>query len=272
MMDETPIQAAAGEVLDGDPPPFYISASASLSQLGIQALKQGDTFAIFNPYGDILSWKESPEGLFHNDTRHLSRLDLTLNGYAPLLLSSNIHDDNAILSVDLTNPDLYDGARLILAKDAVHLLRSKFLWQGACHERIAIRNFSEKTERISLRLAFEADFADLFEVRGHLRAARGTQRAERRADDTVVLSYDGLDGVARETVLRFDPAPDVLTLDDARFDIEIEPAGRRTIFVTVICAGAEAAPPPRRSFFTCIREARREQRAAVRDEIGRAHV
>ena len=63
MMDDTPIQVdAANEVLDDDSLPFYISASASLSQLGIQALKQGDTFAIFNPYGDILSWKESPEG------------------------------------------------------------------------------------------------------------------------------------------------------------------------------------------------------------------
>ncbi|GBF26860.1 hypothetical protein MnTg02_01902 [bacterium MnTg02] len=265
MMDETPIKAAAGEVLDGDLLQFYISASVSLSQLGIQALKQSDTFAVFNPYGDILSWKESPEGLFHNDTRHLSRLDLTLNGYAPLLLSSNIQDDNAILSVDLTNPDLYDGAQLILAKDAVHVLRSKFLWQGTCYERIAIRNFSEKTERISFRLAFEADFADLFEVRGHSRAKRGTQRAERRADDTTVLLYEGLDGVARETVLRFDPAPDALTLDDARFDFEIEPEGVRSLFVTVSCAGAEAAMTPRRSFFTCMREARRVQRAAVRD-------
>ncbi len=61
MMDETPIQAAAAsEVSDDDSLPFYISASASLSQLEIQALKNGDTFAIFNPYGDILSWKQSP--------------------------------------------------------------------------------------------------------------------------------------------------------------------------------------------------------------------
>ncbi|MEE8173114.1 MAG: glycogen debranching N-terminal domain-containing protein, partial [Alphaproteobacteria bacterium] len=265
MMDETSIQAAAGEMLDSDALQFYISASTSLSHLAIQALKQGDTFAVFNPYGDILSWKESPEGLFHNDTRHLSRLDLTLNGYTPLLLSSDIQDDNAILSADLTNPDLYDGAQLILAKDTIHVLRSKFLWQGACYERIAIRNFSEKTERISLRLAFEADFADLFEVRGHSRARRGKQRAERRADDTTALLYEGLDGVARETVLHFDPAPEALTLDDARFDFEIEPEGRRILFMTVSCAGAAAAMTPRRSFFTCMREARRVQRAVVRD-------
>ena len=264
-MNQIQIPAGAGEILDGDLAPFYISASASLSQLGIQALKQSDTFAIFNPYGDILSLKESPEGLFHNDTRHLSRLELTLNGAAPLLLSSNIHDDNAILSVDLTNPDLFDGARMILAKYAIHILRSKFLWQGVCYERIAIRNFSENTERVRLRLAFEADFADLFEVRGHSRAARGTQRAERRADDTAVLLYEGLDGVARETELRFDPAPDILTHEFAQFEFEIEPEERHTQFVTVNCTGAEAAEPPRRRFFTCIREARRDQRSTVRN-------
>ncbi len=265
MTDSAQIKTAGGEVLDGDLLQFYISAGASLSQLGVQALKESDTFAVFNPYGDILSWKESPEGLFHNDTRHLSRFDLSLNGSAPLLLSSSIQDDNAILSTDLTNPDIYDGGRLILAKDAVHILRSKFLWRGVCFERIAIRNFSEKTERIVIRLAFEADFADLFEVRGHSRMKRGIQRTERRACDTVALLYDGLDGVARETVLRFDPAPDALTLDDARFDFEIEPEKRRTLFVSLSCAAAKPAITPRRSFFTCMRKARRVQRAAVRD-------
>ena len=43
-MDETAIQVSSGEVLEHDLLPFYISANASLSQLGIQALKQGDTF------------------------------------------------------------------------------------------------------------------------------------------------------------------------------------------------------------------------------------
>lgn len=261
-MDEIPINAVTREALDDGLLRFYISASASLSQLGLQALKQGDTFSVFNSCGDILAWKKSPEGLFHNDTRHLSRLDLTLNGSPPLLLSSNIQDDNAILTVDLTNPDLYEGTRLVLVKDSIHVLRSKYLWHGTCYERIAVRNFSGKTERISLCLSFEADFADLFEVRGHTRARRGTRRAERRSDDTVVLHYLGLDKVARETVLRFDPVPDALTLGDARFDLDIEPDGRRTLFLTVSCGAAEAAAP-RRSFFACLREARRVQRMMV---------
>ncbi len=265
MTDEAQTQAAADKALVAGLLKFHISASRSLSQLRIQVLKQGDTFAVFNPFGDILPWKKSPEGLFHNDTRHLSRLDLTLNGYTPLLLNSNIQDDNAILTVDLTNPDLYDGDRLILAKDAVHLLRSKFLWHGVCYERIAIRNFSGKAERISLRLAFEADFADLFEVRGHSRGRRGKQQAERREDDTVALLYEGLDGVSRETILRFDPVPDTLTLNDALFDFEIEPERRRNLFVTVSCAAAEAEMAPRRNFLTCLRAARRVQRAAARD-------
>jgi glycogen debranching enzyme len=264
-MAEILTQAVAKGMTVDDGLQFEISATTSLNQLGIQALKQGDTFAVFNPNGDIASWKESPEGLFHNDTRHLSRFDLTLNGNVPLLLSSNIQDDNAILSTDLTNPDLYDGGRLILAKDAIHVLRTKFLWQGVCYERIAIRNFSEQTEGISLCLAFEADFADLFEVRGHARAKRGTRTAELRGNDTTVLLYEGLDGVARETVLQFDPEPDDLTLRDARFDFDIEPEGRRTLFVSISCTGVETTVMPRRRYFTCMREARHVQREGVRN-------
>src|SRR5690606_29051246 len=91
-MTETSIEAASREALDDGLLSAYISASTSLSELSLQTLKQGDTFAVFNSSGDILTWNGSPEGLFHNDTRHLSRLDLTLNGRPPLLLSSNIQD------------------------------------------------------------------------------------------------------------------------------------------------------------------------------------
>ena len=54
--------------------------------------------------GDVGASMGGPDGLFHADTRHLSRLELSLNEFQPLLLGSNISDDNAILTVDLTNP------------------------------------------------------------------------------------------------------------------------------------------------------------------------
>ena len=68
-------------------------------------LKFADTFAVFNRNGDIEVVGQGQLGLFHVETRHLSRMTIRLNGQNPLLLSSNIRDDNSFLSVDLTNLD-----------------------------------------------------------------------------------------------------------------------------------------------------------------------
>ncbi len=242
---------------------FYISASTSLAQLGIQALKQGDTFAVFNHFGDVLSWEQSPEGLFHNDTRHLSRFDFQFDGHSPLLLSSNIQDDNAVLTVDLTNPDIYDNGRLRLAKDTIHFLRSKFLWQGVCYERISIRNYGTEPHTVGIDLQFEADFADLFEVRGHRRNRTGERSAEKLSDFEVALRYDGLDGIRRQTVICFDPAPVELDVSKARFDLAVEAGGQTSLFVTVSCTADGQSDLPQRNFFTGLREARRAQRKSA---------
>jgi len=263
-MDQNSVNGDFPDKPDGDLIAFYISASTSLAQLGIHALKQGDTFAVFNQFGEILSWEQSPEGLFHNDTRYLSRFDLQIEGHRPLLLSSNIQDDNAILTVDLTNPDIYEDGRLRLAKDTIHLLRSKYLWQGVCYERIGVRNYSSVPQHVRLNLQFEADFADLFEVRGHHRLRTGERSAEKLSDEMVVLGYDGLDGIRRETVLNFDPAPAELGVSGAEFDLLIAAGGRAVLFVSVLCATGKDRDLSKRNFFVCLREARRTHRAAAR--------
>ena len=65
----------------------------------------GDTFAVLDSHGDIGVSAGGTDGIFHADTRHLSRLEVLLNGMPPLLLGSTIRDDNTMLTVDLTNPD-----------------------------------------------------------------------------------------------------------------------------------------------------------------------
>jgi len=84
---------------------YYVRASSALADDRTRVLKHGDTFAVFNRFGDIESLGNSQLGLFHADCRHLSRFTMHVNGRQPLLLSSTISDDNAILAVDLTNVD-----------------------------------------------------------------------------------------------------------------------------------------------------------------------
>ena len=96
---------------------------------------------MFDALGDCVAPGLTPGGLFHNDTRYLSGVQLLIDGQRPLLLSSAVENDNVVLTVDLSNPDIYQGGAIVLPRETLHVRRSKFLWQGACHERIAIHNF-----------------------------------------------------------------------------------------------------------------------------------
>src|SRR5437868_11023537 len=103
--------------------PFYIPATGAATRPR-RVLKCGDTFIVLDSHGDIGASAGGTDGLFHADTRYLSRLELLLNGLQPLLLGSNLRDDNAWLTVDQTNPDFYRDDRIILEKDTVHVVRT----------------------------------------------------------------------------------------------------------------------------------------------------
>jgi glycogen debranching enzyme len=154
--------------------PFAIAVTDKTSSYRPRVLKQGDTFLVVDPFGDMQAREPCAEGLFHEDTRYLSHLSLSVNGHQPLLLSSNITSDNLSLAIDLTNPDVSEQKRLTLPKDTLHVLRSKTLGESACHETIRVRNYAQETIAVDLVLRFGADFADIFEVRGQARPRRGS--------------------------------------------------------------------------------------------------
>ncbi|HET9664735.1 MAG TPA: amylo-alpha-1,6-glucosidase, partial [Burkholderiales bacterium] len=205
----------------------------------------------------------SPEGLYHNDTRYLSGFQFLIDGAQPILLSSTIRDDNAMLAVDLTNPDLVVNNRVTLPADTIHIGRSKFLWQGACYERIAVRNFDIRQRIVRLGFVFAADFADIFEVRGHRRPARGESRAHIVAADTVCLEYLGLDGLARRTLLRFDPAPDSLDVRSAAYAFGLDSRAQKSVFVSASCLEGADVQNEEQRFFPCMRRARRALRRST---------
>ena len=61
---------------------------------------------MFDHRGDIVPGEGNSDGIYLHDTRFLSQLELRLNGAPLLLLSSNVQEDNAVLTVDLANPEL----------------------------------------------------------------------------------------------------------------------------------------------------------------------
>src|SRR5690349_9916848 len=172
---------------------FYILATASKATQRTAVLKHGETFAVFDSFGDIGALGAGEQGLYHEGTRYLSLFRMRLNGHKPLLLSARVKDDNELFGVDLTNPDMPLGGDRVLARDLVHVFRGRFLWNGTWFERIRLWNYSRAPVGISLTFDVDADFADIFEVRGATRERRGQRMAPSVDGRTIRIDYHGLD-------------------------------------------------------------------------------
>jgi glycogen debranching enzyme len=240
--------------------PFYIPMTGPAARPR-RALKHDDTFVVLDSHGDIGASAGGPDGLFNADTRYLARLELVLDGVQPLLLGSNLRDDNSALTVDLTNPDVYRNDRIVLQKDMLHIVRTFFLWRGTAYQRIGVQNHGENTASFDLTLLFDNDFADLFEVRGERRPRRGIGSSKLLGPADVALEYGGLDGKSRSTALQFDPQPTRLAVNAATFHLDLAPQQSSSLFVSVACNKPAALKPA--PFFRGLLAHRREMRQST---------
>ncbi|MBV8525338.1 MAG: amylo-alpha-1,6-glucosidase, partial [Acetobacteraceae bacterium] len=239
---------------------FFIPATTSLQERRPRTLKHGETFAVFDQNGDILAGDGVPEGLYHRDTRYLSRIELIINGRRPILLSSTMRDDNAMLTCDLTNPDLEDASGYVIEHDLIHVRRSKFLYDAGCYERLSIRNYSDQEQELAIEIRFDADYADLFEVRGNRRSHRGERHRPIVENPGVTLAYTGLDQKRRTTSVRFYPKPARLEASRAFFHLKLGRGERAVIYLEIGCDRAGSAEQPISSFLVLMRKARQEMR------------
>jgi glycogen debranching enzyme len=236
---------------------YYVRASSALADDRTRVLKYGDTFAVFNRYGDIEPLGTSRFGLFHAETRHLSQLTLRLNQKQPLLLSSTIREDNAFLSVDLTNVDTNLNGNRELPRGTVHLFRLQFLRGATCYQYFRVLNYGLEPVIVSLLLQFDADFADIFEVRGTKRSRNGQRLPDHAANGRVILSYRGLDDVLRRTCLEFSPQPASLSTREAAFEIALGPKEENSVSCMTTCE-RDSAPRSVDPFNSAFRKLERE--------------
>ena len=240
--------------------PFYIPMTGPAARPR-RSLKHDDTFIVLDSHGDIGASAGGPDGLFNADTRYLARLELVLDDVQPLLLGSNLRDDNSALTVDLTNPDVYRNDRIVMQKDMLHIVRTIFLWRGTAYQRIGVQNHGNLPASFELTLLFDNDFADLFEVRGEKRPRRGIGASKLLGPADVLLEYKGLDGKSRGTVLHFDPRPTRLAVNAATFHLDLAPHQVRSLFVAASCnKPATFKPGP---FFRGLLAHRRETRRST---------
>jgi glycogen debranching enzyme len=189
-------------------------AQVDLPPGSIQVL-EGSTFMLSDPRGDVFDG--SVAGLYHEDTRHLNRFVLTVNGEAPTVLTSNEVDYYSAVFF-LTNPDL-DG----IAGKSLTIQRHRFVGDGM-RETITVRNHLREPVAMELRLSVWADFADLFEVKGKdFRKAGTAGRSHDPANSTLGFDYEHETFRAATRVRSSQPAR--IDGDDLVWDLELEPLG-----------------------------------------------
>ena len=194
---------------------YYILATSAPADENDAVLKHGDSFAVFDRYGDIRPIGLGEEGLYHRGTRFLSA-----PGHPPRRRAA------AAAGLDRAWRQLAPGHRSHQpgrdgrGSAAAHAARSTSRAPRCCGRRPATSESSCATSarsrsRCRSRSASRPTTSTC--SRCAACAAPGAARCARRGSrpGAAVLGYDGLDGLRRQTRITFTPAPQS-TRGDAR--------------------------------------------------------
>jgi glycogen debranching enzyme len=211
---------------------YSIIAESERPATPLRVLKQGESFGVFDQTGNIRPADAGEEGLYHDGTRFLSRFELLLCERRPLLLSSTISADNTVFVADLTNPDVRHDNRVEIPRGEIHLVRSRVLWNARCVERLRVSNYALRSIDVPIAIRFDADFRDVFEVRGTRRPRRGDRLADDIGHD-YVIRYRGLDGRERRVRLCWSRTPDELDSGRLLFVVPLKPLATEIVELTI---------------------------------------
>ena len=218
-----------------------VTAADTNDQDGLEtlmALKDGDTFLVADHWGDV---KAGADGLFDKDTRLLSRFALTVGRTRPSRLSSGVTKDNVFFTCHSTNRPLPPMGGRSAPAGVLHLERRRFIWDRRLFERVRMVNHGVEDILLPLTFEFDADFADIFQVRGTVRPQHGEIQPPVIDGRRVTFSYTGLDGVKRTSCLAFSEPPARLSATRAEFMFSL-PRGR-SLDLFVEC-GLDACDQP----------------------------
>ncbi|MGA9140235.1 MAG: glycogen debranching N-terminal domain-containing protein [Methanocella sp.] len=202
--------------------------------IGSLVIREGNVTLITEHNGNIPRGDEQGYGLYHRDCRFLSGYVARLNGRLLTSILSSDEKDYAS-TVVMTNRTFRDNMGRQVPRNTVTIRRERVI-PGFIEERITILNHNQFAIDVCLALELDADFADIFTVRGITAGRDGRLLEPVYKDGVLLFSYQGKDGHLRKTRLVFDPAPGCEDGHTCTFDLSLEPAGRQMV---TLCMHAE---------------------------------
>jgi len=195
-------------------------------------LIDGKTFLSTTVAGDIVPSGAPDVGLFHDDTRFLSHLELRVSGHRAVVLSSST-EKTFVSQIELTTGNITLRDSFELPQNTIHIRRQQLLNAAGFFDRFTFENFNHNQVDLFVELCFDADFVDVFQVRGTARQVHGQYYRPVRREHRLAFFYRGLDGVLRQTLIEMKPEPSEITGTDARWALRLAPLKQIEIEVTV---------------------------------------
>jgi glycogen debranching enzyme len=204
-------------------------------------IKSQDLFLLSDLTGNVPRDNPNGLGLYYQDTRYLSTYELVLEGFPPTFLLSTGEMRFAEVQ-ELTNPDLRLPNGSLIPKESITFHRERVISTSTIYEILSVTNFNVTPVPLELVIFFEADFLDMFQIRGFVSAERrGVLRPPAWSENRLVFAYEGIDGVARFTQIEFSPPPSLATGGRAVFDLGLTPKASTTLQLE-ISVGSGKAP------------------------------
>jgi glycogen debranching enzyme len=201
-----------------------IMPTGSITHLAI--IRHDGVSALSLPQGDIDARTEPSSGVYFRDTRYLSRLSVSFGGVAPVPLDARQVEPG--LSAIFTNPALQSPHGGVIESQTLVLRRRRVVSEGLV-ESFDISSYGQQNCEVELRIDFDADFEDIFAVRGFPRQTPAPAVDTAVEGDNVTYTYTGNDAVTRTSHIHFHTAPSTLTARRATFIVPLQPRETRTI-------------------------------------------
>jgi glycogen debranching enzyme len=225
----------------------------------VLTILDGNRFLVCDDLGDV---EGGVDGLYSDDTRHLSRWVMRVNGRRPQLLSSGLRDHAS--AVIYAQHDV----GTVSQPSPLATVRELFVSAGALQERLVLENHGSGVVQVVVRYEFDCDFLDLFEVKSQSFGERDLAfaktitplRTARRFDSSTgafVFDADG-GGFAAECRIEFS---EVGVPGDRACDFEVTLPARCawSLDVAVMPRSPEDGPAQRGTVFL------QRERTRVRD-------
>src|SRR5260370_15225682 len=166
-------------------------------------IKNGNLFFLSEPDGPLPLAPGHGFGLYYHDCRFLNGYELKICGRKPEVLVRNA-DRGFMATLGLSNPDVDENGKSLL-KHSVEIRWERVVSAEdlALVDTLLLQNLTSDRISFSLEFQFQAEFEDIFAIRGLFQGKHGVPHPPVWENSVLCFRYDGADEIQREIAIEF---------------------------------------------------------------------